>query len=351
LNWHWNGEKTGIELNGGTQGDFRMTAKKQKTRAELLRQKRDSRPRKNPSKSARRSQKSSSGSLPPILVRGGVAAAASHSRRKTKNNRRRFDIALNSQGAEMRLPSIPTIGIGWRLLSAFLIGALGFAIYTLWYSPMFTIDKIDVTGMVRLTNAEINSVADVIGKSIVLVNPIELEMQLHEAFPELVNISVDTEAPNKVAISLVERQPVLVWQQDGQTYWVDENGIAYSPHGEGGPSITVQGSDLLSTEHVMDDTLEEVEATNKKLPIELVNAILTISPEVPENTPIIFDSQHGIGWSDPRGWQVFFGNTDEDINLKLKVYSKIFKRLKKAGIRPELISVEHVHAPYYRLER
>ena len=325
-----------------------MTAKKKPTRAELLRQKRDTRPRKSPSKSARRSQKASGGSLPPILVRGGIAAAAS---RKTKNNRRRFDIALNSQGAEMRLPSIPTVGVGWRLLSAFLIGALGFAIYTLWYSPMFTIDKIDVTGMVRLTNAEINSVADVIGKSLILVNPDVLELELQEAFPELVNISVDTEVPNKVTISLIERQPVLAWQQDGQTYWVDKTGIAYSPHGEGGPSITVQGKDLLSTEPVLEDTLEKVEATIKTLPVELVNAILTVSPEVPENTPIIYDSHHGIGWLDPRGWQVYFGSTAENMDLKLKVYEKTFRRLKKAGIRPALISVEHLHAPYYRLER
>ena len=186
-----------------------MTAKKKPTRAELIRQQREKRPRKRPAKSARRSKKSSSGSLPPILVRGGVAAEASRSQRKAKNNRRRYDIALNSQGAEMRLPSIPSIGVGWRLLSAFLIGALGFAIYTIWFSPMFTVDKIDVSGMVRLTNAEINSVANVIGKSIILVDPTVLEANLGEAFPELVGISVETEVPNKVRISFVERQPVL----------------------------------------------------------------------------------------------------------------------------------------------
>ncbi|UCD40928.1 MAG: FtsQ-type POTRA domain-containing protein [Chloroflexota bacterium] len=328
-----------------------MTAKKKPTRAELIRQQREKRPRKRPAKSARRSQKSSSGSLPPILVRGGVAAAASRSQRKAKNNRRRYDIALNSQGAEMRLPSIPSIGVGWRLLSAFLIGALGFAIYTIWFSPMFTVDKIDVSGMVRLTNAEINSVANVIGKSIILVDPTVLEANLGEAFPELVGISVETEVPNKVRISFVERQPVLAWQQDGQTYWVDENGYAYAPSGEVGPGITVQGSELLATKPDVSDTLEEGEKTDQTLPVELVNAILAVSSEVPENTPIVYDAQHGIGWLDPRGWQVFFGSTDEDIELKLKVYEKTFRRLKKAGIRPELISVEYVHAPYYRLER
>jgi cell division protein FtsQ len=251
----------------------------------------------------------------------------------------------------MRLPSIPSFGVGWRLFSALLIGALGFAIYSLWYSPMFTIDKIDVSGMVRLTNAEINSVADVIGKSIILVNPAKLETEMQKAFPELVNISVETEVPNIVKISFVERQPVLAWQQDEQTYWVDENGYAYAPHGEGGPSVTVQGSELLSSGPVMDDTLGDIEEEDQTLPVELVNAILAVSHEVPENTPMVYDNQHGIGWTDPRGWQVYFGSTDEDISIKLKVYEKIFRRLKKAGIRPALISVEHLHAPYYRLER
>jgi hypothetical protein len=328
-----------------------MTAKKKPTRAELLRDKRDRRPRKSASKSFRRSQKAPSATMPPILVRGGVAASVSQSRSKNKNNRRRFDIALNGQGAEMRLPSLPTIGVGWRLLSAILVGALGFMIHTIWYSPMLSVDKIDVTGLVRLSNAEINSVADVIGKSIILVNPAAIEEDLQEAFPELVNISVESEVPNKVVVNLVERHPVLAWQQDGQTFWIDENGVAYPPHGEGGPSITVQGSDLLSVTPPLSDTLGEDEDTFQSFPVGLVNAILTLSPEAPENTPIVYDAEHGLGWLDPRGWQVYFGSSDEDISLKLKVYTKTYKRLKKAGIRPALISVEHLHAPYYRLER
>ena len=328
-----------------------MTAKKKPTRAELLRERRDRRPRKSESKSTRRSQKAASATLPPVLVRGGVAASINQSRGKKKNNRRRYDITLNGQGAEMRLPSLPTIGVGWRLLSAILIGALGFMIHTLWYSPYFNVEKIDVTGLVRLTNAEINSVADVIGKSIIFVNPATLEEDLKAAFPELVNISVETEVPNKVVVNLVERRPVLAWQQDGQTFWIDENGLAYLPHGEGGPSITVQGSDLLSVAAPISDTLDIEEDNIQSLPVELVNAILILSPEAPENTPIVHDSEHGLGWLDPGGWQVYFGSSDEDMDLKLKVYTKTYKRLKKAGIRPALISVEHVHAPYYRLER
>ena len=136
----------------------------------MLREKRERRPRKTQADNKRRSQKTNSSDFPPILVRGGPAAAISHSHKRAKHSRRRFDIALNGQGAEMRLPSIPTLGVGWRLFSALLIGILGFVIYFLWSSPFFTVETIDVSGLVRLSNDEINAVADVVGKSIIFVD-------------------------------------------------------------------------------------------------------------------------------------------------------------------------------------
>ena len=328
-----------------------MAVKDQPTRANMLREKRDKRPRKSSPKSQRSSQKASKGTMPPILVRGGMAAAAAHSRKKRKNTRRRYDIAINNQGAEMRLPSVPSFGIGWRLLSGLLVISLGFIVYMLWYSPVFTVSTLDVAGLVRLTNEEINSVANVIGKSIILVNPSNLEQDLHTAFPELVNVSVNTEIPNKVVVNLSERKPVLTWQQDGQNFWIDADGVAFKPNGEGGPSIKVQGSELLSISPPDSENIEEEGKPLQTLPVELVNAILTISQEAPENTPLVYDSKYGLGWQDPRGWQVYFGKGDDQVDMKLDVYNKTWKRLKKAGIRPALINVEHVHAPYYRLER
>ena len=320
------------------------------TRAELLREKRERRPRKMKTETKRRSQKSQSGEFPPILVRGGAAASLAHSHKKDKHGRRRFDIALNGQGAEMRLPSIPSIGVGWRLISALTIAVLGFMIYFLWSSPFFNVAAIDVTGLVRLSNDEINTVADVVGKSIIFVDPAKVEQDLRIAYPELDSISVDTEVPNKVLVNLVERQPVLAWQEDGQTYWIDESGMAYMPHGDWIPGITVQGSDLLGSKTVDSEELAGGEAVDQKIPVALINAVLTLNQEIPENSPLTYDNQHGLGWFDPRGWQVYFGTDGEDMELKWKVYWKTFKRLKKAGIRPAFISVEHVHAPYYRLE-
>jgi hypothetical protein len=96
--------------------------------------------------------------------------------------------------------------------------------------------------------------------------------------------------------------------------------------------------------------IPETGAPNYFLPADLVSAVLAIGEQSPEGTPLVYTSGHGLGWKDERGWEVYFGTEIEDMKMKLRVYKAITKHLKKEQIQPELISVEYVHAPYYRLE-
>ena len=66
---------------------------------------------------------------------------------------------------------------------------------------------------------------------------------------------------------------------------------------------------------------------------------------------LVYDSVHGLGWNDPKGWEVYFGSEDQDMEMKLTVYQALVDRLENEGIQPAMISVEYVHAPYYRMER
>jgi hypothetical protein len=88
-----------------------------------------------------------------------------------------------------------------------------------------------------------------------------------------------------------------------------------------------------------------------KLSPELVSAILELNAKMPADTVLVYDSEHGLGWNDPKGWEVFFGAEDQDMEMKLSVYQALVERLESEGIQPALISVEYVHAPYYRMER
>jgi hypothetical protein len=63
-----------------------------------------------------------------------------------------------------------------------------------------------------------------------------------------------------------------------------------------------------------------------------------------------YDPSFGLGWQDPQGWMVFFGRNTSEITTKLLEYQTIIAALQERNITPALISLENLHAPFYRLE-
>ena len=63
---------------------------------------------------------------------------------------------------------------------------------------------------------------------------------------------------------------------------------------------------------------------------------------------MIYDPKYGMGWQDPHGWSVYFGQNTQDIAMKEKVYQAILDTITKQGIQPTLISVEYLDAPFYK---
>jgi hypothetical protein len=85
------------------------------------------------------------------------------------------------------------------------------------------------------------------------------------------------------------------------------------------------------------------------LPPEMVRSILVVAEQSPDGSKLLYDAIHGLGWTDRRGWKVYLGEA-EDMEVKIQIYRAIMERLKGDETRPAIISVESVHAPYYRLD-
>jgi cell division protein FtsQ len=285
----------------------------------------------------------------PVMVRGRTYAAPSSEGRKRNKVRRRYDVALDIPGAEVRLPALPVIHIGWRLISFMLAIILGGGIYFAWTSPLFIVQKAEVRGLQRLNERDVNAVLDMAGDPIFMTNPQKMKAKLIQAFPELISADIQVKLPNIVEVTIVERSPILVWRQDGKSVLVDANGYAF-PLREttsAQPSLIVEAS----TGPAIDiQSIDPTDAQMRFLPVEMVSGILSMNALVPDRTPIVYDAKHGLGWKDKRGWEVYFGDA-RDMDLKLKVYMAVVKKLKAEKITPTLISVEYIRAPYYRLER
>ena len=293
---------------------------------------------------------------PPVMVRGSIAGLPLQKRRSSKSKaRKRYDLTLNVPGAEMRLPSLPMVSFGPRLLSGVLAAGLIVMLYFVWTSAMFQVGDVQISGLQRLTSQDVNTVLDISGERIFTVNPGQLEEKLLAAFPEFSSASVQIVFPSKVVATVEERSPILAWIQDGRTQLVDPNGVAFPQRAlsEIIPAIVVEasGSPLTAVEAADGvDVESSIPASTQLLPVEMVSGIISMSAVAPQNTRLVFDKEHGLGWKDTQGWDVFFGDI-QDIDLKLRIYQALVKQLAKEKVNPVLISVEYVHTPYYRLEQ
>jgi hypothetical protein len=327
-----------------------MSEKRDKdvSRAELvrLRRERDSKTR------VERARKESTRSVPVTTrTRSGESTQPRRKAAQTttsRSSRRRFQNALLpvAPDAELRGISIARPNLGKRLPAFLLVALLATALYLAFNTPQLRVTQAQVIGNQVLSPAEINTALDIAGQPTFLLMPSELEKRLRLAFPELAAAKVEVELPNTVLVQVVERKPVVRWEQgDGYT-WVSEEGIAFRPHGD------LPG--LISVTALSAPPIEGIVSSDPFTPApfispEMVKSIKGLAGHVPPGVSILYDGSFGFGWNDPRGWKVYFGTSGRDVELKMRVYESMVTSLTERGIQPELINVTYPTAPYYRL--
>jgi len=296
--------------------------------------------------------------------------------------RRRYDIALDVPGAELHLPALPVVRLGWRAVSGVMVVLMLASLYFLWNSATFRVNTVAAEGLQRLTVGDLNAVLGLFDHSIFTIDPADVEETLRLAFPEFSSISVRLGLPASVRIQVTERQPVLAWLQDGSEVWIDAEGVAFPPRGNPivdensqplarvearsapdgfDPAVVLQSGGLGGLPYLVPQAVDaagEMVLPDRlnKIDTSLVASILALSPQVPADTLLVYDAEHGLGWTDPHGWDVYFGSqiiagVESDMNSRLMVYQALVERLEAEGVQPAFISVEFVHAPFYGMER
>lgn len=314
-------------------------------RSDRLRDRRSSR-RKSARPTASRRTKSTGSHKPPVLVRGMVPLDSMAAPKRRSRTRRRYDIALSVPGAELRLPAMPSVRFGWRAVSFFLVGLLAMSLYVLWNSPVYQVQGLQIEGLQRLTEREITTLLDLTGERIFVVDTTAVAAEISERFPEFSAVDVSINLPAEVTISVTERIPVLVWYQNGRTSWVDEQGYAF-PAREGMQAPPL----MINAAGAPREVSEEQQESGQLLTPEMVKAILLIREVAPQERPLLYSVEHGLGWNEKKGWDVYLGTDFEQMDTKLKIYDAILKHLKQNNLTPALVSVELLHAPYYTMEQ
>jgi hypothetical protein len=249
------------------------------------------------------------------------------------------DVPLSTPGAEIRLPAVPAVSNKWRVLSGLLTISLLVGLILLTQSSFFQVSEITMEGLERYTEGEISQAINVTGSSIFFINPQRVKEDLTLTYPGLSEVEVKLSWPAQVQISLEERRPVLAWSWDGHVRWVDHNGVAFEPDDSSVDVIQVNSA-------MLPPTIED-----RFVDPRIVDTVTALAGYLPEDVEMIFDSDHGLGWNDSRGWVVYFGFNDDDAVQKMNVYLSLVEYLQGKGIAPAVINVENLDSPYFRMER
>src|SRR5689334_10199492 len=114
----------------------------------------------------------------------------------------------------------------WRYVSLFLLivaAAVGIFIIS---SKMFVVTRAEIgweSGPHNVPIEEIYAESGTAGQHILTVDPFQVQQKL-ELSPSIESAQVMLNWPAVVIIRVREREPALVWEQQGKRYWVDLNG-------------------------------------------------------------------------------------------------------------------------------
>ena len=279
----------------------------------------------------------------------------------TGSSRQRKQVYLptGTPGSELRLPSLPKFSWSWRWLSLALAIGMVVLLYLMLNSATYEISTVNLSGGIRVPAEEVKSILNVSGESIIHVKPAEVEEQILATFPDIKAAHVSVAMPNTLDVVIQERIPAILWMEgEDPLFWIDQDGYAFTVRGEANLPIRVYANTtppyalgyLDSQTVLVGETADANPSLKAAIDPDFVLTVQRLNAIKPPESPLLYDEHNGLGWTDPHGWQVYFGIKNDDIDMKLLEYESIVNAMLDKNLQPVLISMEFLHAPFYRLE-
>ena len=204
--------------------------------------------------------------------------------------------------------------------------------YLVCFYSFFKIKEVKVFGNQKVSTEDINVLIEeeiskdiffLESKSIFLMDLRSIDQKILDKFPKIDRVDFDRDFPDKLIVSIKEREPVAVFKRGGNYFFIDNRGVIFEkiPESENGHWLTIEetGSNWevgLGKSLIKEKDLSKI----LKIKLELEGLNFKIhSLEVVENQRV------NVKLSE--GWKVYFNFEDEIsrqvLNLNLVLKEKI----------------------------
>jgi cell division septal protein FtsQ len=192
-------------------------------------------------------------------------------------------------------PALGTTRRSWgRLAGLALLAVLLATLALLFVNDDFYVESAEITGATYSDVDEIYRISGVHDFSLFWVNASEAEQRV-EQLPFVKSARVWPLLPHKVHIDVLERQPVLLWQANGQAFWVDADGVVL-PVAASNDSLPV----LVDLDGSSLDSQGQVDP-------QMVAAVLQLDAQLPALERVAWSQDRGLHFVSPDGTLVVLG--------------------------------------------
>jgi cell division septal protein FtsQ len=256
------------------------------------------------------------------------------SRQRPRKKGRRFETAGTLAIGRVRGLARPHLRWLWRVLLAVVVVIVGVAVWGLLDDRFYVYDA-DVVGTVRLSQEQVFWASDLPGLHVLWVNADQVEGQILAELPSLESAEVACQLPSNCTITVVERQPRMMWNDSGQLWGVDANGLIFPAEEAFTEAWVVRGPLPRDEDELLVEPVRVALA-------ELWTSGVEIAPE------LVYVPNRGFMIIDSRGWRVIVGQ-GTGMKGRLEALETIAADLEARGVDPKFVDVRFPDAPYYSL--
>lgn len=224
----------------------------------------------------------------------------------------------------------------WNLSHALagLLLALGLVCLVYVFTDLgFYVYGADVQTMRYASPSVVYQQAGVDGYSAFFLQPAAISERIRQ-LPTIQSAVVRVRLPNRVTIEVVEREPVLLYQVQSETFWVDAQGVLM-------PAADAR-EDLVK---LIDDSLS-AQVDPQRIDPSVLYAIQQITRDLPQIDTFRYQEPFGMYFFSPEGWRVLLGEA-KTMDSKLLSWAALRQDLlrKKAAVQEVDLRFQY---PYWR---
>jgi cell division septal protein FtsQ len=152
------------------------------------------------------------------------------------------------------------------------------------------------------------------GKNIYTIDPTIVANRINTFMPQVKKVGIRLGLPNKVAITITEREPVMVYGRGNKTQWADQEGHLFDATTD------------IATLPVLVDEDGSASPDGKHLNPAIWQAMHEIVTTIPEINQFHYRDVYGLFFISPEGWRVYLGD-GENMQEKLAMWQTIRQQL------------------------